>query len=140
MGISASFLRINYTIVPSICSCEVEFEWQEHYQQVRFQKNIISRQTGALNCKTLIIMPDIPSLGKPRQAMLGFLKYFSLTLSEGQSYRNLKIFHSILLVYKSIHNSGGKNLAIWHHKKLIYLFYLLTCYNSGLILAFNTIK
>ena len=34
-----------------------------------------------------------------------------------------------LSMAKSIHNSGAIFLAIWHHKKLLYLFYLLTLQN-----------
>ena len=30
---------------------------------------------------------------------------------------------------KSVQSSGAKNLAIRHHKKLLYLFYLLTLQN-----------
>ena len=33
-------------------------------------------------------------------------------------------------MYKSIHIDGIINLAIWHHKKLLYLFYLLTLQNT----------
>ena len=44
----------------------------------------------------------------------------------------------------SIHNGGVINLAIWHHKKLSYLFYFYTLQNiqhlGGFILAFNIIK
>ena len=41
---------------------------------------------------------------------------------------------------KNINNSKVIFLTIWHHKKLLYLFYLLTCYSSLFILTFNIIK
>ena len=39
---------------------------------------------------------------------------------------------NLFISIKSIHNSGPKNLVIWHHKKLFYLFYVLTLQNIQL--------
>ena len=41
---------------------------------------------------------------------------------------------------KNIHNNRVILLTIWQYKKLLYLFYLLTCCSNGSILSFNIIK
>ena len=38
-----------------------------------------------------------------------------------------------VITYKSIHSSGAKNIAIWHLKKSLYLFYLFTLNSNGAI-------
>ena len=59
----------------------------------------------------------------------GFLQNSTVTeIDLGREYIATKII-KVLYGFKGIHISKTKNLVIWHYKKLLFLFYLLTLQN-----------